>query len=253
MTTPGGSMKVLVLDIETSPHLGHIWSLWDQNVSLSQLKEVGQVICWAAKWVGESKVHFMSDHHDGHEAMIAGAYELVDQADVIVTYNGVRFDMPHLKREFLLAGFSPPSPYKSVDLLQTVRREFKFASNKLDHVCQQLGLGGKMSHSGFDLWLGCMAGDEKSWRRFRQYNITDVRISEALYNRVLPWVANHPHHALYSTDGDDCCQNCGSSNLMRRGYARTNTARYAQLKCNQCGKYSRSKVADRTASIRAAA
>jgi hypothetical protein len=74
-------LRLLTLDIETRPNLAHVWALWDQNVGLSQIVEVGSVICFAAKWHGERKVHFASDHHDGHEAMITRAHELMDEAD----------------------------------------------------------------------------------------------------------------------------------------------------------------------------
>lgn len=64
---PLSGPKVLTLDIETSPNLAHVWSLWKQNVSLSQLMQSGQVICFAAKWHDKPKVTFHSDHHDGHD------------------------------------------------------------------------------------------------------------------------------------------------------------------------------------------
>lgn len=33
------SPKILILDIETSPILGYVWSLWENNLALNQVKE----------------------------------------------------------------------------------------------------------------------------------------------------------------------------------------------------------------------
>ena len=60
-------IKILTIDIETRPSLAYVWGLWDQNVGLNQVEEFGTVISWAAKWHGEKKVYFASDHHDGQE------------------------------------------------------------------------------------------------------------------------------------------------------------------------------------------
>ena len=64
-----------------------MWGLWQQNVGLSQIVERGHVMCWVAKWYGEKDPIFMSDHHDGHDAMIEGIWKLLDEADAVVTWN----------------------------------------------------------------------------------------------------------------------------------------------------------------------
>ena len=83
--------------------------------------------------------------------MLTGIHKLIDQADVIITYNGARFDLPILNKEFLLHEMPPPAPYKQVDLLKVARNRFRFVSNKLDFVSQALGVGKKTAHAGFQL------------------------------------------------------------------------------------------------------
>jgi DNA polymerase elongation subunit (family B) len=246
-------VRALVIDIETSPNLAHVWSLWNQNVSLSQLQQTGQVISFAAKWLGERKVEFWSDFHDGHDAMVARAHELFDEADAIITYNGRRFDVPHLHREFLLAGLTPPSPHKDIDLYQTVKSRFRFASNKLQHVATQLGIGGKVEHEGHGLWVKCMAGDAKAWARFKRYNIQDVHLTEELYDRLLPWISGHPHRGLTDGATGDVCGKCGGSALTRRGYLLTNTGRYQRFQCSGCGAWSRGGRREAGVNVRPAA
>ena len=229
--------KILTWDLETSPNLAHVWSLWDQNVSLAQLRESTRVISFAAKWHGKPGVLFYSDHHDSHRKMVKAAHRLLDEADVLVSFNGRKFDSPHMRREFLEAGLAPPSPFREVDLCAVVKSRFRFPSNKLDYVAQHLGLGKKAKHEGHALWVACMQGDEAAWARMRRYNKRDVVITERLYDRLLPWIVNHPHVGLYS--GEDCCQRCGSVEFQRRGYAYTPLGVFAQLRCKKCGSWSR--------------
>lgn len=246
------AMRRLVLDIETSPSLAHVWGLWNQNVSLSQLRESGRVICFAAKWYGERGVLFYSDFHDGHEAMVRGARELMDEADAIIHYNGKRFDMPHLHREILTAKLDPPSPHQDIDLCDVAKRRFRFVSNKLDHVAAELGVGSKVKHAGHSLWTRCMAGEEKAWDTMRRYNVGDVRLTEKLYTRLLPWIPGHPNHNLYTGDAEDVCPNCGGSKLQRRGYKATGVSTYQQYQCQDCGRWCRGKQAIERADLRPA-
>jgi DNA polymerase elongation subunit (family B) len=233
--------RILVLDIETSPNLAWVWGLWQQNVALNQLEQTGNVISFAAKWHGEKGIQFYSDHHDGHEAMVRAAWDLLDEADIVVHYNGTSFDIPHLNREFALAGFKPPKPYKQVDLLQVARKQFRFASNKLDHVSRELGVGGKVQTGGFDLWLACLAGDDLAWAKMRRYNINDVKITEKVYDALLPWITNHPHVGLYGDTTGDCCGRCGGTVLVRRGYAYTPLGKFQIYRCKGCGGWSRGR------------
>src|SRR6266566_9677627 len=124
-------MRLLLLDIENSPHLVHTWSLWDQHVGLDQIVNPGYTLCWSAQWVGEVAIKFMSVYEHGKDLMLAGIHALMDEADAIIHYNGCRHDIPLLNKDFVLAGMAPPSPAKQVDLLQTCKRQFKFPSNKM--------------------------------------------------------------------------------------------------------------------------
>lgn len=253
------NVRVLVLDIENSPNLAHVWGLWQNNVSLAQLMESQEVICFAAKWLGSKDIIFKSNFHDGHEAMIAEAYRLVNEADIIVGYNSQSFDMKHLHTEFMTAGFPPPLPYKNVDLLTAVKKAFRFPSNKLDYVVQRLGLGAKVAHIGHELWVKCMAGDAKAWAMMKKYNIGDIKVTEKLYFRVLPWIEKHPHMGMYFPleDGDNRCPNCGSTALRREEKStKANVTTYQTYRCEECSAPLRStfraRVPDRlfTAKVR---
>lgn len=235
---PAHNVKVLFIDIETMPHEVYTWGLWDQNVALSQIIQPGWVFGFSAKWLGEKETIWVGDDTVGHAAMIRMAHAMLSQADIVVTYNGISFDIPHLQREFLLAGLTPPKPYKQIDLMRVVKKQFKFASNKLDFISQQLGLGRKTSHEGFDLWVKCMAGDPKALRKMAVYAKQDVKLTEKLYHYLLPWLTNVPH--IGQMDGQaNSCWACGGTKLRRDGTAHAFVTSYRLYQCQKCGAWVR--------------
>lgn len=243
-------MKILVLDIETRPNMAYVWGLWDQNIGLNQIIETGSVISFAAKWYGEKKIHFYSDFHDGHETMIKAAWELFNEAEAIVHFNGKQFDIKHLNREFMVAGLTPPSPHKDVDLLSVVRSRFKFASNKLQHVATELGIGSKVQHDGFELWVRCMADDAKAWDLMRRYNKHDVKLTEQLYEQLRPWIKSHPNVAL-GEGRPDHCPTCGNDRMQSRGVQKSPFGIYQRYQCQGCGAWfkSRRRLINETAEV----
>lgn len=227
-------MKLLFLDIETSPSVADVWGLWNQNVGLAQLRESSFMMSFAAKWQHQKSTQFYSYYHDGQESMIKRANELMSEADAICHYNGNKFDIPTLHKELALAGMMPPAPSRQIDLYTVVKKQFRFPSYKLDYVSKAFGLPGKEKHSGHELWVKCLAEDAKAWAKMKKYNIQDVILTEQLYDKILPWITNHPNRTLY--DVGVSCPNCGTSTeLQRRGFSYIRTGKYQRYQCTICG------------------
>jgi predicted RNA-binding Zn-ribbon protein involved in translation (DUF1610 family) len=172
--------------------------------------------------------------------MLKRVHKLLEEADAVVHYNGTRFDIPTLNKEFLLHDLRPPSPAKQVDLLKVCRNRFRFPSNRLDYVANALGFG-KKHKTTHELWIQCMARDPRAWAQMEKYNKQDVKLLEKVYERIKPWIKQHPNHSLYGTDSM-CCPNCGSKRIQRRGYAFTQAAKYARLQCQDCGNWFRTGI-----------
>ena len=234
-------MKILTYDVETAPKLAHVWGMWKQNIPPVMLKQDGYVLSWSAKWLHEpGVVHSDTLMNHGNKVknegkLMKGLHALMDEADIIITYNGNSFDTPIVNTAFVKAGMSPPSPSKSIDLYRVVRSRFRFTYNKLDYVCQQLGLGSKMKHAGFELWERCMAGDKEAWEIMSSYNDHDVVLTEALYLKVRPWIKGHPNINMAEIDGKLRCAACGSTKLKLNGYEYLTAGKYQRYRCKSCG------------------
>lgn len=229
--------RILFIDIETRPAVVYSWGLHDQQHSIDQIIHPGGTICFSAKWQGVKKSEFYSDWEHGHEEMIRQAHRLFSEADAIVTFNGDRFDLPKLQGEFLLANMEPPPPWTSIDVYKTVRK-MGFLSGKLGFVSPHLGLAGKEKHDGFRMWVGVMNGDPKHERMMKKYCIGDVRELEDLYDRIRPYIANHPHLGRIAAND---CGACQSGPLQHRGFRRTKSFRIERLQCQACGAWSSGK------------
>lgn len=194
-------MKILLLDIETTPIKAYVWGLWDQNVSIDQIIEPTEMLCFGAKWLGQKKVTFRSVQHHGKKQMLEDLHKLMEEADLLVGWNSAAFDHKHINREFLENGLVPPSPVKDLDLMSITKANFQFPSNKLDYVAQRLGVGAKVKHSGFTLWIKCMEGDEKAWREMKKYQIQDVQLLDDLYYVLQPWFVSKASATIKDKQG----------------------------------------------------
>ncbi len=235
-------MQILLLDTETSPNTVFCWGLFDQNIGLSQLIESSRLLCYAAKWYGDDTLLYDSEYQSSPENMLHSLWALLNTADVVIHYNGSRFDIPVIYREFLKYRFSPPSPFKQVDLYKVAKDKFRFASNKLDYVSQYLGLGKKMP-TDFTLWVQCMNNDPVAWAKMEKYNKQDVVLLEKVYDRMRPWITNHPNVGAYKEDF--VCSACGSHDIQQRGFYVSSTRKYKRFVCNSCGHWDRAILSEK--------
>jgi DNA polymerase elongation subunit (family B) len=235
--------KILFLDIETAPHVAYVWSLFDSFVPIDRVITIGHTLCFSAKWAHDKHTIFRSVHRDGEKNMLRKLHGLLDEADIVVHYNGKKFDIPTLQKEFVKQGMSPPAPFHQVDLYQVVKKQFRFASNKLDFVCRELGLGMKVENKGIKLWADCLAGVTAAWKKMERYNKRDVSILIRLYNKLKPWIPNHPNLALWLDPSDELkCRGCGGTHLRFKGYKRTSVLSYKQYVCEDCGTWQRERT-----------
>lgn len=225
--------KVLLLDIETRPAQAYVWQAYDTSVNVDAIIDAGGTICVGAKWLGDKETFLFSDWEHGHKGMLEAVHDMMSYADAIVTYNGDKFDLPKLQGEFLLNGLPPTPPCTSIDVLKAVKK-FGFFMKKLAFIGPLLGVGEKMEHEGFPLWIKVMAGEDAAQKRMGRYCVQDVRLLEKLYLRVRPFILNHPHLGKVAAHE---CGACGSPHLHSRGSRRTRAFKIQRLQCQDCGSW----------------
>ena len=182
-------MKILLFDIETSPILANVWSLWSEAKSMKLVDVDWYVLTWSAKWLGDKKTvvkslpeykNYKKDRTDD-SALLQDLWDLLDEADIVIGHNAQKFDCKKVNARFLLNGMPPPAPYRVIDTLKAAKAHFAFTSNKLDSLGEILGLGRKVDTGGFELWKGCMNNDPKCWKLMCKYNKQDVDLLEKVY------------------------------------------------------------------------
>lgn len=222
-------MKILFYDLETSPNIGYTWEKYEQNVI--QFVKEREILSCAYKWQGESGVECVTRQgQKTDKKVVEQLHRLFAEADIVIAHNGDRFDNGIAKARMIYHGMLPPRILQSVDTRKAAKNYFKFNGNGLDELGQYLRLGRKLKHPGFEMWLGCMADKRSSWKQMVKYNKQDVVLLEKVYNRLKPWIHNHPRLSSISTR----CPNGPSHDVVKRGYRATQATVKRQMFCRDC-------------------
>jgi len=240
----GDLPKILILDIETSPMEVYVWGLYKQRVGVPQIIKDWSILSWSAKWLMKSKIH--SAHVTPKEAqnrddfsVMTELHTLLNEADIVVAHNGIRFDIRKINTRLIKNGFSPTLPYQTIDTLTVAKKVFGMSSYSLDYLTKFFMLNQKGSPA-YSLWKKCVAGDKKALDEMEKYNKNDVVILEELYIKLRPWIKSHPNVGLYLDIDTTVCPNCGNKNLTWDGYYYTPAGKYKTFQCI-CGAIGRSR------------
>lgn len=247
-TSSPSEARILLLDIETAPLEAYVWGLWDQNIAYTSVTNDWFMLTWAAKWLGEGEVYSRrlcsQESIDENDSRITiDLWDFLDEADIVITHNGERFDIPKINSRFLLNKLSPPSSYKQIDTLKVARKEFGFISNKLDDLAKIFDLDGKLK-TNFELWVSCKKGSEEALEQMEDYNRQDVDLLEEVYFKMRPYIKGHPNLDLYIDSDNPVCPQCGEDSLVavEGKYFYTQAVRYQLYRCSCCKALSRGKA-----------
>lgn len=240
-------MKILTLDLETSPMMAFVWKLWRENVGLNQLIQNSVVIGFAAKWRDSDEIIYADargrKNRENDKHLIKKIAKLVDEADLVVAQNGRDFDLRVLQARMMNYDMDPPSSYKTIDTKLVAQKHFRLPSYKLEYMADKFNKKyKKLKHNkfpGFELWVETFMNDNpKAWDEMEKYNKHDVLATEELYfERFIKW-DTHINFFNYQSDQSVCV--CGSNHWKKRGFHYTKTAQYQRYKCLSCGREFRS-------------
>jgi hypothetical protein len=231
------SARILIYDIESTPSLGYTWGRYEQTVLKFEKHRELLSVSW--KWYGEKEVQVETrEGKKDDKNLTVLLRNLFQEADVIVAHNGNTFDQKVAKARMIAHGLKPVKQLASVDTRLAARRYFDFNGNSLNDLCGFFSIGSKLPTQGIDLWLGCMKDDPKAWAIMAKYNKHDVVLLDKIYERLRPWVENHPNigRILKPAKVGSICPDCGSESVSKYGIRPTLSTIQQRWICKDCGK-----------------
>jgi uncharacterized protein YprB with RNaseH-like and TPR domain len=108
----------------------------------------------------------------------------LEKFDIIVSWNGVRFDIPFLNARLMQARAVPMKRVKHIDLLYQARFKFKLSSNSLANVQEFLRLKHQKTAIQGNNWTKAMRGNRAAMDYIVKHCILDVRVLEETYDKM---------------------------------------------------------------------
>lgn len=236
--------KILILDIETLPIEALVWDVWKQDIHTEQVEKDWSILCYSAKWLFDTNVMGRAvtakeakAHQD--KSILPEIWNLMNEAQIVVTHNGDSFDIKRLNTRFWMHGLPKPMYYQSIDTLKIAKDNFSFTYNKLDWIAQIIGVGRKVE-TEFKWWAECHNGNQEYIDLMLEYNKHDVNLEEEVYLKLRPWMDKHPNMNVHTGMVGNLCPTCGSANLHWKGTYATALGLYKAFRCEDCGAIGRS-------------
>jgi uncharacterized protein YprB with RNaseH-like and TPR domain len=180
-------------EIGRNPRIG----VFDIETAWGFKADTGFMICYVIKEYGKEKYYeaclTKEDVDLGHFKLDTNVVKhLVDDMkrfDVLITFNGSRFDIPYSRTRALKHKFDFPKygDMKHIDLYYIVKYKLKLGHNSLESACRLFDIKGK-NHLVFDIWQRAGYGDEKALAYILNHCRRDVgRCTELLYNKIIDY------------------------------------------------------------------
>lgn len=250
---PGLNSRILILDVERLDGISqqHYWDRGDlknRYVHYETVVRQPRTTIFCAKWYDDDEVIRLAEwDKGGRRTFLKRIHRLMSEADIIVGHNVDNADVPWLKGDMHVeAGLPPLPPFKTVDTLKVLRREFKSGApfKGLDAFCQIVGLQAKTDK--YDRHAMERAVTEKSVEdreRLVDYCAGDVIATQGLYDHLRPHIRNHPALHMAGETAMNVCNRCGHSDTLpnAKRYV-ANLLSYTMLKCANCESYRRLSI-----------
>lgn len=110
----------------------------------------------------------------------------LERYDVLVSYNGARYDIPFLNTRLVEAGIKPLSrDIKHADLYKTVKARLRMHSGRLAALTEFLQTKDRKTPLTPLVWRRAGAGDTKSLNVIAKHNLHDLTTLEECFNKLV--------------------------------------------------------------------
>lgn len=239
--------RIVLFDLETLPNLKEVMKVFPSlgaYPGLTLKATINSVICFGWKVYGAKSVHCINawdfkgwetNVNDDLELVKAG-YEILTEADVVVTHNGKRFDWKFFQTRLIAHNLPPLPKMIHIDTCSESKKHLFPYNNKLDTLAKFMTDTGKQKHDGWSLWEKVLNRDSKAMAIMEKYCKQDVRVLEAIFTRLKPMIKGLPNENLFVPEV--VCHNCGSMALQRRGKNIAINKVSQRYQCRDCGSWS---------------
>lgn len=244
--------EIIIFDLETMPNPKEALKVWPQLSNypgLTLKASITSIICAGYKYLGEKTVHCINawdfpewkKDKNNDLRIVKALYEVLKNADAIVTQNGKKFDWKYFQTRLMINGLKPLNKIPHIDTRELASRNLFLFNNRLNTIGEFLVNEKKLDHEGWDLWVKVFEDDKASQNKMTKYCKQDVRLTEKAFIKLRPFANNIPNHNHWSGDilTKKVCPNCGSEKLKSWGWRYTKTKAYRRMRCRDCHSFSR--------------
>lgn len=232
-------IRRLFFDIETSPMIVYSWRIgWKLNIPHTNIIEDWKIICISYKWQNEDKVRTLKwDKNLCDKKMLEDFIKIANTADEIIAHNGDRFDIKKIRTRCIFHRIPMFPKYRTLDTLKKAKSGFCFNSNKLDYIAKFLGVGAKLEHEGFDMWVKCLKGDKKALKEMIKYCEMDIVVLEDVYLAMQSYIKPNTHSGVVHGNLKHSCPSCGNNeNITHLKNDVTEKGTVSRvMECDSCG------------------
>lgn len=222
--------KVLFLDLET---YGHDFAA-----------NMGFITCASYKWLHEKEVHTVTRLNpskwtkipENDKSICRQISEIISQADVVITWNGIQFDYKFLQARMLHWGLGSLKYSGHEDLLMTARKRLGMRPRSLEEVGRFLGCKESKQKVPKEIWLAVGRGDPKALKIWMRRCESDVKLLEEIYHKLGPLSITHPNMSGRSIE-DGYCTFCTQKKLVKQGIKQALRHWRQNYQCRSCGKW----------------
>ena len=232
-------IKRLFFDIETSPMIVYSWRVgYNINLPYDNVIEEWKVICISYKWEHEEEVkHLTWDKNQCDKKMLQEFIKIANQSDELIAHNGDRFDIKKVRTRCIYHRIPMFPKYRSLDTLKKAKGSFSFPNNKLDTIAQYLGVGAKLKHDGFEMWVKCVQGDKQALKDMVKYCDMDIVVLEDVYLTMQSYIKPNTHSGVHNGKDKCSCPICSNDEdltLLKNDVTEKGTISRV-IECDSCG------------------
>ena len=251
--------RILILDVERLDGITqqHWWDRGDlKNRYVHHETVIRQprttIVC--AKWYDRPEVIQLAEwDKGGRKQFLRNVHRLLAQADIVCGHYITGADLPWLRGDLHIeAGLPPLPPFKTVDTLKVLRKEFGPGApfKSLDAFCQIAGIPAKTDRYDRNAMERAVTNKSVEDReRLLAYCAGDVIATQGLLDFLRPHIKTHP---VLFVDGKDklmVCNRCGhDTELTARRYV-ADIMSYSMRKCTNCSAYCRISIEPQRLSV----